>query len=169
MGYIVDLTLILQAVFRLSHLLRNESERIPDCVHGIIHDFHSSQKKLRIHGAIWTFVGNQEGLAKDTVIDKITSLIKENEVGRFHALNALLTVNAYAALQSIDSQLESKRSTLSSLLTTIKFEVRALSQHYCPIANEYYQVGRHGLDGKQDYPRHSGQNISITRLSRYHT
>lgn len=69
-------------------------------------------------------------------MDKVASLIKENEVGRSRALNSLLTVNAYAALQSIDSQLDSKRSTLSSLLTTVRFEVRALSRYYRTIAND---------------------------------
>lgn len=136
MGYIVDLTLILQAVFLVSHLLLNECQRIPDCVHGIIHDFHSSQQKLRIHAAIRSFVGDHEGFAKDTVMDKIASLIKENEVRRSRTLNSLLTVNAYATLQSIDSQLDSKRSTLLSLLTTVRFEVRGLSQHYRAIAND---------------------------------
>ena len=74
MGYVVDLTLILQAVFVS---LENGHEITSDRVNDIIYGFHSSEKKRRIHKDIWAF---DRSLLKDNVADKIESLIKDNEV-----------------------------------------------------------------------------------------
>ena len=74
MGYVVDLTLILQAVF----LVSLENEITSDRVNDIIYEFHSSKKKRRIHEAIWAF--DRCLSLKDNVADKIESLIKDNEV-----------------------------------------------------------------------------------------
>ena len=76
MGYVVDLTLILQAVFQVS--LENGHEITSDRVNDIIYEFHSSAKKRRIHEEIWVF--DRCLSLKDNVADKIESLIKENEV-----------------------------------------------------------------------------------------
>ena len=76
MGYVVDLTLILQAVFQVS--LENGHEITSDRVNDIIYEFHSSAKKRRIHKEIWVF--DRCLSLKDNVADKIESLIKENEV-----------------------------------------------------------------------------------------
>ena len=67
MGYTVDFTLILQAVFQVSL----ENEITPDRVNDIIYEFHSSDKKRRIHEAIWAF--NLSLSLKNNVADKIES------------------------------------------------------------------------------------------------
>ena len=80
MGYIIDLILILQAIFCVS--IRGPSERkvTQDNVNEIIYEFHLSERKELIHDAIWTFVGSRHPFAKVNVVDKIESLIKENMV-----------------------------------------------------------------------------------------
>ncbi len=75
MGYVVDLTLILQAVFLVS--LQDYCKVTPHLVNEVIYEFHLSDKKNRIHSAIQAF---QPSLTKVDVVDKIESLIKENEV-----------------------------------------------------------------------------------------
>jgi hypothetical protein len=81
MGYIVDLTLILQAVVRLCSPSRVWfTENTQDRVNEIIYMFYYSEKRNRIHKAIRDFVSFQRPLAKRRVLDKITSLIRENQV-----------------------------------------------------------------------------------------
>ena len=80
MGYVVDLTLILQAVFRVSIAERLEKSAIQERLNEIIYEFQLSERKKLIHDAIWSFVRMQHPFAKDNVVDKIESLIKENEV-----------------------------------------------------------------------------------------
>ncbi len=80
MGYVVDLTLILQAVFRVSIAEGLEKNEIQERLNEIIYEFHLSERKKSIHDAIWSFVRVQHPFAKDNVVDKIESLIKENEV-----------------------------------------------------------------------------------------
>jgi hypothetical protein len=80
MGYVVDLTLILQAVFQVSLQDRLEGKVTQDRVNEIIYEFHCSDKKKRIHEAIRSFVVAQHPFAKDSVVNKIESLIKDNEV-----------------------------------------------------------------------------------------
>lgn len=78
-GYVVDLTLILGAVFRVSTEERLGKEALEERLDEIICEFHLSERKESIHTAIWEFVGPQRPFAKATV-DKIESLIRENEV-----------------------------------------------------------------------------------------
>jgi len=76
MGYVVDITLILQVIFQVSH----QYEVTEDEVNDIIYEFHYSDRKKRIHDAIRAFVGTQYPFAKEHVVDKIETLINENEV-----------------------------------------------------------------------------------------
>ena len=83
MGYVVDLTLILQAVFQVSLQGRTKGKLgqvTQDRVIEIIYEFHMSEKKKRIHDAI---VGAQHLVAKDNMVEQMKSLIKENEVRSF--------------------------------------------------------------------------------------
>jgi hypothetical protein len=80
MGYVVDLTLILQAVFQASLQDRAEGKVTQDRVTEIIYEFHFSEKKKRIHDAI---VGTQHLVAKGSMVEQIKSLINENEVRSF--------------------------------------------------------------------------------------
>ncbi len=92
MGYVVDLTLILQAAFRVSLQDRLEGKVTQDRVNEIIYEFHCSDKKKRIHDAIRSFVVAQHPFAKDSVVNKIESLIKDNEVCSSNlTINPLLT------------------------------------------------------------------------------
>ena len=77
MGYVVDLTLILQAVFQVSLQDQAEGKLTHDRVTEIIYEFHLSEMKKCIHDAI---VRAQHPVAKDSMVEQITSLIKENEV-----------------------------------------------------------------------------------------
>jgi hypothetical protein len=78
-GYVVDLTLILGAVFRLSLEERLGKEALRERLDEIICEFHLSERKKAIHTAIWEFVGPQRPFAK-AMVDKIESLINGNEV-----------------------------------------------------------------------------------------
>ena len=80
MGYAVDLTLILQAVFQVSLEDGHEKKVTRDRVNEIIYEFHSSEKKRCIHEAIWAFAGHRSLSPKDNIADKIESLIDVNEV-----------------------------------------------------------------------------------------
>ncbi len=78
MGYVVDLTLILQAMFQVSLQDQYEGRVTVDHVNEILYEFHSSEKKKIIHHAIRTFA--QHSFAKDNVAEKIQLLLKENQV-----------------------------------------------------------------------------------------
>lgn len=80
MGYVVDLTLILQAILQVLLENRLGGKVTGDNVDEIFYEFQCSEKKNRIHNAIWTFTGSQHPLGRHNVADKIESLIKENEV-----------------------------------------------------------------------------------------
>ena len=80
MGYVVDLTLVLQAIFQVSLDDQFEGKVELDRIDEIIDKFHCSEKKKRIHNVIRTFAGVQHPLANYVVADKIESLIRENEV-----------------------------------------------------------------------------------------
>ncbi|KAF8351823.1 P-loop containing nucleoside triphosphate hydrolase protein [Amanita rubescens] len=79
-GYVVDLTLILQVVFQVSLQDGPEKKITPDRVNEIIYEYHSSEKKKRIHDAIWEFTKTHSPATKDDVADVIESLINENQV-----------------------------------------------------------------------------------------
>ena len=90
----MDLTLILQAVFQVSLEDRREGKVTQDRVNEIIYEFHCSDKKKHIHDAIWSFVKSQHPFAKDSVVNKIESLVKDNEVCSSNVtINPLLTTH----------------------------------------------------------------------------
>ncbi|KAF8326439.1 hypothetical protein F5887DRAFT_225940 [Amanita rubescens] len=76
MGYVVDLTLILQAMFQVSLQDQYEGTVTVHHVDEILYEFHSSEKKKNIHHAIRTFA--QHSRAEDDVVEKIQLLLKEN-------------------------------------------------------------------------------------------
>ena len=108
MGYVVDLTLILQAIFQVSLQDTLEGKVAEDRVDEIIYEFHCSDKKKRIHDTIRSFVGTQHPFAKESVVEKIESLIKDNEMTTKH-----------------DTQFNHRRPALPALLTVLRFEVRS--------------------------------------------
>ncbi|KAF8351828.1 kinase-like domain-containing protein [Amanita rubescens] len=105
MGYVVDLTLILQAMFQVSLQDQYEGTVTVDHVDEILYEFHSSEKKKNIHHAIRTFA--QHSRAKDDVVEKIQLLLKENQMTK------------------ADTQLNKNRPPLLSLLTILRFELTA--------------------------------------------
>ena len=74
----VDLTLILQAMFQISLQDRFEGRVTADHVDEIIYEFHCSERKKKIHDAICAFA--QHTVAKDNVVEKIQELLHENQV-----------------------------------------------------------------------------------------
>ncbi len=81
MGYVVDLTLILQAVSQLCSPSRVWfTEKAQDRVNEIVYVFYCSEKRNRIHKEIMDFVSFQRPFGKRRVLDKIASLIRENQV-----------------------------------------------------------------------------------------
>jgi hypothetical protein len=94
MGYVADLTLILQAVFRVSLEDRFEGRITTDRINDIIYEFVCSGKKDSIHTAITSFVGDQHLPPKGEMANKIRLLIEENEV-RNSLLNVDPLVNIY--------------------------------------------------------------------------
>ena len=80
MGYVVDIILVLQAIFQVSLDGQFEGKVELDRIDETIDKFHCSEKKKRIHDVIRTFAGVQPPLANYVVADKIESLIRENEV-----------------------------------------------------------------------------------------
>ena len=82
MGYVVDLTLILQAMFQVSLQDQEAGTVTVDHVDEILYAFHSSEKKRIIHQEIRAFA--QASYAKDKLVEKIQSLLKENQVGEVH-------------------------------------------------------------------------------------
>ena len=91
MGYVVDLMLILQAVFLVSLEDHSEGKVSLDHVKEIIYEFYFSDKKKRIHNAIRDF---RPSFAKGEVVDKIESLLKGYEASRLYysCLNSWLIV-----------------------------------------------------------------------------
>jgi hypothetical protein len=73
MGYVVNLTLILQVILLRDHV-------IMDSLDEIIYEFHSSEKKKNIHNAIRKTIETGYMFARGNVVNVITSSIEENEV-----------------------------------------------------------------------------------------
>ncbi|KAF8347159.1 kinase-like domain-containing protein [Amanita rubescens] len=126
MGYAVDLTLILQAVFQVSLHDRAEGKTTQDRVSEIIYEFHLSEKKKLIHDAI---VGAQHLVANDSVVEQIKSLIKENE------------------MTDSDSQLDEMRPTIPLLLSILRFEQSANG----PVVNKVILGTLHKVLDLPDY------------------
>ena len=82
MGYVVDLTLILQAMFKVSLQDQYEGRVTVDHVDEILYEFHCSEKKRIIHQEIRAFA--QGSFAKDKVVEKIQSLLEANQVREIH-------------------------------------------------------------------------------------
>lgn len=80
MGYVVDLTLILQAVFQASFQNQSKEKVTPDRLSEILYEFVCSGKKDAIHAAIVEFVGDQHSPASNDIAEKIELLIKQNAV-----------------------------------------------------------------------------------------
>jgi hypothetical protein len=78
MGYVVDLTLILQAMFQVSLQDQFEGQVTLEHVDEIIYEFHCSERKKKIHDAICAFA--QHTVGKDNVVEKIQSLLNEHQV-----------------------------------------------------------------------------------------
>ncbi|KAF8736299.1 hypothetical protein AX14_000551 [Amanita brunnescens Koide BX004] len=107
MRYVVDLTLILQAVFQVSFQNQLEMKVASDRVSEIIYEFVCSGKKDIIHKAITAFVGDQHPPASSDIVEKIESLIKENE------------------MKESDLQFDRTRPPLSLLLAILRIELPA--------------------------------------------
>ena len=80
MGNVVDLTIILQTLFQVS-LRHSEGKVTQKRVNEVFYEFYFSAKKDRIHNTIRSF---QPSFTKGDVVDKIESLIKNNEVQNLH-------------------------------------------------------------------------------------
>lgn len=77
MGYVVDLTLIMQAVFQAS-LEHQEGIVAQQRVEQIADRFNKSEKKNSIHTEIKSFASHQNPFAKNTAVHKIEALIEQN-------------------------------------------------------------------------------------------
>ena len=82
MGYVVDLTLILQAMFQVSLQDTEAGSVMVDHIDEILYAFHSSEKKISIHQEIRMFT--RRSFAKGIVVEKIQSLLEGNQVREVH-------------------------------------------------------------------------------------
>ena len=82
MGYVVDLTLLLQAMCQVSFQDQGAGSVTVDHVDEILYAFHASEKKRIIHQEIRAFA--QESFAKDKAVEKIRSLLHGNQVREVH-------------------------------------------------------------------------------------
>ena len=81
MGYVVNLTLILQYILRLSLRVQFKEKVTLDRMDEIIYQFHSSEKKKNIHGSIRKFIeARYSSFTRNEVENEILSLIEKNEV-----------------------------------------------------------------------------------------
>ena len=80
MGYVVDLTLILQAIFQVSLQDRSDGKVAQDNIDEIIYEFHCSEKKKNIHDAIRKSIETGYIFARENVVNEIASLIEKYEV-----------------------------------------------------------------------------------------
>jgi hypothetical protein len=80
MGYVVNLTLILQAIFQVSLRDHIEGKMTMDSVDEIIYQFHCSEKKKNIHNAIRKSIEIGNIFARGNVVNEIASLIEINKV-----------------------------------------------------------------------------------------
>ena len=97
-----------------------------DCVDEIVYEFHCSDKKKRIHNTIWSFVRTQHPFAKESVVEKIESLIRDNEVCSSNLpIDSFLTIHLLQMTTKNDTQFDHRRPPLPSLLNVLRFEVRS--------------------------------------------
>ncbi|KAF8716708.1 hypothetical protein AX14_012230 [Amanita brunnescens Koide BX004] len=107
MGYVVDLTLILQAIFQVSLQDRSDGKVAQDNIDEIIYEFHCSEKKKNIHDAIRKSIETGYIFARENVVNEIASLIEKYE----------MTLN--------DTKLDRQRPAIRSLLPILRFELTA--------------------------------------------
>lgn len=74
MGYVVDLTLIMKAVFQES-LKQQDSKVTQDRVNDIVGEFNKWGKKTEIHSVITSFSSTANLFAKDAVVGEVEHLI----------------------------------------------------------------------------------------------
>ena len=74
MGYVVDLTLIMKAVFQES-LKQQDSKVTQDRVNDIVGEFNKWGKKTEINSVITSFSSTANLFAKDAVVGEIEHLI----------------------------------------------------------------------------------------------
>lgn len=79
MGYVVDLTLILQCIFKVSLQDQFEGKVSPDNIDEIIYQFHCSEKKQRIHDAIRKSIETRYPFTKRDLENEIASLIEREK------------------------------------------------------------------------------------------
>ncbi len=123
MGYVVDLTLILQAMFQVSLQDQYEGIVTADHVDEIIYEFHCSERKKNIHDSIRAFA--QHMVAEDDVVEKIQFLLNENQVRSSSrqqpVANCRLTPVPQMTLT--DTQLNKERPLLRSLISILRLMV----------------------------------------------
>src|SRR5260370_40310215 len=78
MGYVVDLTLIMQAVFQAS-LGDQDGIVTQERAKEMVGKFDKSEKKADIHAAIRSFASAQNPFTKDAAMDRIEDLIEKNK------------------------------------------------------------------------------------------
>jgi hypothetical protein len=76
MGYVVDLTIIMQAVFRVS-LKDKEGNVEQERVNDIIDKFSESKTKKEIHDSIRAFVEDRNLLGREGAVGKLEELINK--------------------------------------------------------------------------------------------
>ncbi|KAK2463329.1 hypothetical protein APHAL10511_004640 [Amanita phalloides] len=108
MGYVVDFTLVIQAVFQVSLDDQYEGKVKVDRVKEIVYEYYCSETKEKIHNAIRTFV--KHPFAQNSVADRIESLIGQNRMTKD------------------DTEFNRDRPTLPSLLTILGIEHAVLGE-----------------------------------------
>jgi hypothetical protein len=74
MGYVVDLTLIMKAVFQES-LKQQDSKVTQERVNIIVDEFNKWEKKTEVHRGITSFSSTANLFGKDAVVNKIEHFI----------------------------------------------------------------------------------------------
>jgi len=77
MGYVVDLTIIMQAIFRVT-LADKEGAVLQERVTEIVDKFHESETKKDIHDSIRAFVEDRNLLAREGAVGKLEELISKH-------------------------------------------------------------------------------------------
>ena len=77
MGYVVDLTIIMQAIFRIS-LADKEGAVDQERVTEIVNKFDESDTKKEIHEAVRAFVEDKNLLAREGAVGKLEELINNH-------------------------------------------------------------------------------------------
>ena len=164
MGYVVNLTLILQAVFQASLQDHIEGKVTMDSVDEIIYEFHCSEKKRNIHDAIRKCIETRYFFARSNVVNVIASLIEKNEVRSLSWRWLMLIVcRRCAQMTEEDTKLDRGGPTLRLLLPILRFEVRsseALSRRRWRLPADHEWPC-----SKPNYPWPCAWTASVTKFS----